>query len=112
MPVFIGAGPGAIHKLGVSGEDLEGVTNALDLIAGYKDGSITTVPARVAVIGAGNTAIDAAIAAVRLGATEVYMLYRRGVRSRCPRSPSSTTTPNRKACEFHWNRYRHRYRKA
>ena len=35
-------------------------------------------PARVAVIGAGNTAIDAAIAAVRLGAEEVTMIYRRG----------------------------------
>jgi dihydropyrimidine dehydrogenase (NAD+) subunit PreT len=45
------------------------VTNALDLIAGYKSGKLTRVPARVVVIGAGNTAIDAAIASVRLGAT-------------------------------------------
>jgi len=36
------------------------------------------VPARVVVIGAGNTAIDAAIAAVRLGATNVHIIYRRG----------------------------------
>jgi dihydropyrimidine dehydrogenase (NAD+) subunit PreT len=36
------------------------------------------VPAKVAVIGAGNTAIDAANAAVRLGASEVHMVYRRG----------------------------------
>ncbi|ADW67338.1 NAD(P)-dependent oxidoreductase [Granulicella tundricola] len=76
--VFLGMGLGAIHRLGVSGEELEGVTNALDLIEGYKDGSITTVPASVAVVGAGNTAIDAAIAAVRLGAEEVHMIYRRG----------------------------------
>ena len=76
--VFLGAGLGAIHRLGVPGEALAGVTNALDLIAGYKDGSITSVPERVAVIGAGNTAIDAAIASVRLGASEVYMIYRRG----------------------------------
>jgi glutamate synthase (NADPH/NADH) small chain len=76
--VFIGAGLGAIHKLGVAGEELPGVTNALDLIAGYKTGAITHVPERVAVIGAGNTAIDAANAAVRLGAEEVYMVYRRG----------------------------------
>ena len=77
--VFIGAGLGAIHKLGIEGEDLLGVTNALDLIAGYKTGSVTVAPGRVAVIGAGNTAIDAANAAVRLGAKEVHMVYRRGL---------------------------------
>jgi dihydropyrimidine dehydrogenase (NAD+) subunit PreT len=76
--VFLGIGLGAIHRLGIAGEDLPGVTNALDLIAGYKSGALTTVPARVAVVGAGNTAIDAAVAAVRLGATEVHMIYRRG----------------------------------
>jgi dihydropyrimidine dehydrogenase (NAD+) subunit PreT len=76
--IFIGAGLGAIHRLGVPGEELPGVTNALDLIAGYKTGAITQAPERVAVIGAGNTAIDAANAAVRLGAREVYMVYRRG----------------------------------
>ena len=35
--VFLGVGLGAIHRLGVPGEELAGVTNALDLIAGYKD---------------------------------------------------------------------------
>jgi dihydropyrimidine dehydrogenase (NAD+) subunit PreT len=76
--VFLGLGLGAIHKLGITGEGLEGVTNALDYIAGYKSGKITASPAKVAVVGAGNTAIDAANAAVRLGATEVHMVYRRG----------------------------------
>jgi glutamate synthase (NADPH/NADH) small chain len=76
--VFLGVGLGAIHKLGLTGEEMQGVTNALDFIAGYKSGTITSAPAKVAVIGAGNTAIDAANAAVRLGATEVTMVYRRG----------------------------------
>ena len=76
--IFLGIGLGAIHKLGIPNEDLPGITDALDFIAGYKSGSITSAPARVAVIGAGNTAIDAAIAAVRLGAAEVTMVYRRG----------------------------------
>ncbi len=76
--VFFGVGLGAIHKLGIAGEELEGVTNALDYIAGYKSGKIMSAPAKVAVIGAGNTAIDAANAAVRLGASEVHMVYRRG----------------------------------
>ncbi len=76
--IFLGIGLGAIHKLGIDGEDSKGVTNALDWIAGYKSGKLNAAPARVAVIGAGNTAIDAAIAAVRLGAREVTMIYRRG----------------------------------
>jgi glutamate synthase (NADPH/NADH) small chain len=76
--VFLGIGLGGIHRLGISGEELAGVTNALDLIAGYKSSELKTVPARVIVVGAGNTAIDAAIAAVRLGATDVHIVYRRG----------------------------------
>lgn len=76
--VFLGVGLGTIHRLGIAGEQLAGVTNALDLIAGYKSGAVTKVPARVVVVGAGNTAIDAAIASVRLGATDVHIVYRRG----------------------------------
>jgi len=76
--VFLGMGLGAIHKLGLANEEMPGVTNALDYIAGYKSGTITTAPEHVAVIGAGNTAIDAANAAVRLGAKVVTMVYRRG----------------------------------
>jgi dihydropyrimidine dehydrogenase (NAD+) subunit PreT len=76
--VFLGIGLGTIHRLGIVGEQLSGVTNALDLIAGYKSGALTEVPERVVVVGAGNTAIDAAIASVRLGATDVHIVYRRG----------------------------------
>lgn len=76
--MFLGLGLGAIHRLGVAGESLPGVMDALELIAGYKSGELTEVSGPVAVVGAGNTAIDAAIAAVRLGANEVYMIYRRG----------------------------------
>ncbi len=76
--VFLGIGLGAIQKLGIAGESLAGVTSALDLIAGYKSGERISVPERVVVIGAGNTAIDAAIAAVRLGAVDVTVVYRRG----------------------------------
>lgn len=72
--VFLGLGLGAVHRLGIAGEKLAGVTDALDFIAGYKSGQVLSAPARVAVIGAGNTAI----AAVRLGAKTVHLLYRRG----------------------------------
>jgi glutamate synthase (NADPH/NADH) small chain len=76
--VFLGVGLGAIHRLGLSREDMPGITNALTLIADYKRGATTGISGRVAVIGAGNTAIDAANASVRLGADEVTMIYRRG----------------------------------
>jgi len=76
--IFLGLGLGAMQRLGIPGEDLKGVTNALELIAGYKIGHIRQLHGTVVVVGAGNTAIDAATAARRLGAQKVYMLYRRG----------------------------------
>jgi dihydropyrimidine dehydrogenase (NAD+) subunit PreT len=75
--VFLGLGLGAMQRLGIPGEDQEGVMNALELIAGYKTGNIRQLHGTVVVVGAGNTAIDAANAARRLGAQTVYMLYRR-----------------------------------
>ena len=75
--IFLGAGLGPTRRLDIPGEDLPGVVDALRFIAGYKTGSIE-VGRRVVVIGAGNTAIDAATAARRLGADEIHILYRRG----------------------------------
>lgn len=76
--IFLGVGLGAMQRLGIPGEDSAGVMNALELIAGYKTGHIRSLAGTVAVVGAGNTAIDAANAAHRLGAETVYLLYRRG----------------------------------
>jgi dihydropyrimidine dehydrogenase (NAD+) subunit PreT len=78
--IFIGAGLGKAKPLGVPGEDLDGVTDALHFIASYKAGQNVTVGRRVVVVGGGNTAIDAAIAAKLLGAEEVTIVYRRGER--------------------------------
>ena len=75
--IFLGIGLGPVNSLGVPGEEHPGVVDALRFISDYKTSSIL-VGRRVAVIGAGNTAIDAATAAVRLGAEEVHILYRRG----------------------------------
>jgi dihydropyrimidine dehydrogenase (NAD+) subunit PreT len=76
--IFLGVGLGAMQQLGVPGEDSDGVMNALELIAAYKTGRLHEVEGTVVVVGAGNTAIDAANAAKRLGAETVYVLYRRG----------------------------------
>ncbi len=77
--IFIGIGLGSPTRLGIPGEDLEGVVDALDFIEEVtaRKWRSVDVGQRVAVIGAGNTAIDAATEAKRLGASQVMMIYRR-----------------------------------
>jgi glutamate synthase (NADPH/NADH) small chain len=75
--IFLGMGLGPTEKLNIPGESLPGVVDAVRFIADYKLGRNVTVGRRVVVIGGGNTAIDAAIASVLLGAEEVTMAYRR-----------------------------------
>ena len=75
--IFLGVGLGAMQRLGIPGEDNEGVMSALELIASYKTGRLRSIEGTVVVVGGGNTAIDAANAARRLGADAVYILYRR-----------------------------------
>jgi dihydropyrimidine dehydrogenase (NAD+) subunit PreT len=75
--IFLGIGLGVMNRLGVPGEDLPGVVDALKFISDYKTGT-PAVGKSVVVIGAGNTAIDAAVAARRLGADKVHIFYRRG----------------------------------
>lgn len=78
--VFLGVGLGDTERLGIDGESLEGSLDALTFIAQtkVKKFSDVAVGKRVAVIGGGNTAIDVATAARRLGSEDVYMIYRRG----------------------------------
>ncbi|MBI2428386.1 MAG: NAD(P)-dependent oxidoreductase [Ignavibacteriales bacterium] len=78
--IFIGTGLPKPTELKIPGENLAGVFNALDFVEDVtkRNWKSVKVGKRVAVIGAGNTAIDAATEARRLGAIEVYMIYRRG----------------------------------
>ena len=77
--VVIALGMGSVPKLGITGEELAGVWDALDFIERAKLGKpIEKLGDRVAIIGAGNTAIDAATCSRRLGAESVTMYYRRG----------------------------------
>jgi glutamate synthase (NADPH/NADH) small chain len=78
--VFLGVGLGRTLPLGIEGENLPGVWEALDFIfqTHTKPFAECEVGRRVLVIGAGNTAIDVATAAKRLGADEVTIAYRRG----------------------------------
>ncbi len=79
--VFIAVGLGQTHSLGLDNENIPGVFDAVDFIAQIRqadDKSTVKVGQDVVVIGAGNTAIDAAVQAKRLGADNVTLVYRRG----------------------------------
>lgn len=78
--IFIGVGLGATQKLGIPGEELPGVVDALSFIEELKTkpASDVKVGKRVLVIGAGNTAIDAVTQAKRLGAERSAIVYRKG----------------------------------
>ncbi|OQP52000.1 pyridine nucleotide-disulfide oxidoreductase [Niastella yeongjuensis] len=77
--VYLGFGVGLARQLNIPGEELEGVVDAIKFIYDIRAGAYDQVPVgdRVAVIGMGMTAIDAATQAKRLGAKEVILVYRR-----------------------------------
>ena len=77
--IFLGVGLGDTKMLSIPGEDLDGVYDALDFIERIKTRDWQSVPLgrTVAVLGAGNTAIDAVTQAKRLGAEKVMLVYRR-----------------------------------
>ncbi|MBT5861324.1 MAG: NAD(P)-dependent oxidoreductase [Gammaproteobacteria bacterium] len=79
--VFLGVGLANSNALGIDGEDLNGVENAIEYIAELRqtnDMSTLPVGRNVVVIGGGMTAIDVAVQSKRLGAEQVNMVYRRG----------------------------------
>jgi dihydropyrimidine dehydrogenase (NAD+) subunit PreT len=77
--VILAVGMGAVPRLGIEGEEAAGVWDALDFIRIAKmGGDVGPIGSTVAVIGGGNTAIDAATCSRRLGVPSVTMYYRRG----------------------------------
>ncbi|MBQ9773792.1 MAG: NADPH-dependent glutamate synthase [Clostridia bacterium] len=85
--IFIGSGAGLPRFMGIPGENLKGVYSAnefltrINLMKAYREGSITPIQhaRRVVVVGGGNVAMDAARSALRLGAEEVSIVYRRSL---------------------------------
>ena len=79
--LFLGLGLATTHQLGVPGETLAGVQDAVDFIATLRQTTdLATLPVgrRLVVIGGGMPAVDAAVQSKLLGAEEVHMVYRRG----------------------------------
>lgn len=85
--VFIGSGAGLPNFMGIPGESLKGVYSANEfltrsnLMKAYREDPVTPIMkgGKVAVVGGGNVAMDAARTALRLGAEKVYIVYRRSM---------------------------------
>jgi len=75
--VFIGAGSHKGKELGTEGEETAGVTDAVSFLREVNLGRLKELSGRVIVVGGGNAAIDAARTALRLGASQVKIVYRR-----------------------------------
>lgn len=75
--VFVGIGAWKYSRIGCSGEDVSGVIGGIDFLREAALNGKIEIGNRVAVVGGGNTAMDAARTAVRLGAKQVMVLYRR-----------------------------------
>jgi len=75
--VYIAAGAHKAEKLGIRGEDLQGVIHGVTFMRMINLREEIKIGERVAVVGGGNTAMDAARSSLRLGAREVFILYRR-----------------------------------
>jgi len=108
--VFIGVGAGYPTMLGIPGDSLNGVLSANELLTRCnlmraRDFPLvdTPLPAghRVAVIGAGNTAMDAMRVSLRLGAEKVYCIYRRS-RTEAPARLEEVHHAEEEGVEYHW----------
>jgi glutamate synthase (NADPH/NADH) small chain len=108
--VFIGVGAGYPSMLSIPGDSLNGVLSANELLTRCnlmraREFPVfdTPVPAgrRVAVVGAGNTAMDAMRVSLRLGAEKVYCIYRRS-RTEAPARLEEVHHAEQEGVEFHW----------
>jgi len=99
--IFIGIGAQLSRNLGIPGEDLKGVLHAVEFLRHVSLGKYINLGERVAVIGGGNSAIDAARTSLRLGAKNVTILYRRS-RKEMPALPYEVEAAGEEGIEFHF----------
>ncbi len=107
--VFLGTGAGTPNFLGIPGENFPGVFSAsefltrVNFMSGYKFPEFDTpvkIGRRIAVIGGGNTAMDAVRTANRLGTEKAYLVYRRG-REEMPAREEEVLHAEEEGVEFH-----------
>lgn len=108
--VFIGTGAGSPRFMGIPGESLHGVLTANELLTRCnlmgalefpRRDTPVDIGSRVAVIGAGNTAMDALRVSLRAGAEHVYCVYRRS-RDESPARDEELLHAEEEGIEFHW----------
>ena len=101
--VFLAFGVGLARHLDIPGEELEGVVDALRFIYDIRTNDFSSIPVgdKVAVIGMGMTAIDAATQARRLGAGEVSLIYRR-TEAEMPCTEKELAIARQDGCLIHW----------
>lgn len=99
--VYIAAGAHKAEKLGISGEDLQGVIHGVTFMRRVNLEKDLKIGSRIAVVGGGNTAMDAARSSLRLGAKEVFIIYRR-TREEMPVDPRELEQVEEEGIEVHF----------
>ncbi|KAA9353602.1 NAD(P)-dependent oxidoreductase [Larkinella humicola] len=101
--VYLGVGVGLARQLDIPGENLNGVEDAIRFIYDIRTNGYSSVPVgdKVAVIGLGMTAIDAATQAKRLGASEVTIVYRR-TQAEMPCTETELNLAKLDGCRIMW----------
>jgi len=99
--VFLGTGAWDSRGLGVEGEELDGVLSGTAFLIDRALGKETPIGEKVAIIGGGNTALDAARTSWRLGAKEVTVLYRRS-RKEMPANDIEIVEAEHEGVQFHY----------
>jgi heterodisulfide reductase subunit A len=98
--IFLAIGAGESLKMGIPGEDAKGVVHALDFLKRVNMGTKVSLGDKVAVIGGGNAAVDAARVAHRLGVKEVSVVYRRS-RTEMPAVATEVDEAEREGIHLH-----------
>jgi len=98
---FIATGAWSTRKLGIAGEDLNGVHSGVDFLVDLALGKQVVIGNNVAIVGGGNVAIDAARNSVRMGVDHVTILYRRS-RSEMPAGPEEVRGAEEEGVRFHF----------
>jgi NADPH-dependent glutamate synthase beta subunit-like oxidoreductase len=99
--VYIAAGAHKAEKLGIPGEDLQGVVHGVTFMRRVNLKEDMEIGSKVAVVGGGNTAMDAARSSFRLGAKEVSILYRR-TREEMPVDPRELEQVEEEGIKVHY----------
>jgi NADPH-dependent glutamate synthase beta subunit-like oxidoreductase len=99
--VYIAAGAHKAEKLGIPGEDLKGVIHGVTFMQRVNLEEKPEIGERVAVVGGGNTAMDTARSSLRLGAKEVFILYRR-TREEMPVDPRELEQVEEEGIKIHY----------